>query len=182
MIVAVIQANCGCKGRSMPLGFKRTERSSYEQPRKSMRRLSDRGGQVGRLHSDDRRPAFDEALEEHDFEEALSMLDQSIPDGVACPSQIFILTDTDTGDGDMEEGIPMPISTKTICMRGGRSRTWSASGRRLERPQTIHSLDHLGMRRDEETKNQKVRKRITTCGEQREVRHTKSEHGKSPSF
>ena len=56
--------------------------------------------------SDDRRPAFIECLEDQDFEEALSMLDQSIPDGVACPSQIFILIDTDTGDPEMEEGVP----------------------------------------------------------------------------
>ena len=34
------------------------------------------------------------------------MLDQAIPDGVACPSQIFVLADTDTGDGELEEGVP----------------------------------------------------------------------------
>ena len=34
------------------------------------------------------------------------MLDQAIPDGVACPTQMFVLSDTDTGDGDLEEGIP----------------------------------------------------------------------------
>ena len=55
---------------------------------------------------DDRRPAFDNALREHDFEEALSMLDQAIPDGVACPSQIFVLSNTDTGDENMEEETP----------------------------------------------------------------------------
>ena len=56
--------------------------------------------------SEDQRPAFDNALREHDFEEALSMLDQAIPDDVASPSQIFVLSDTDTGDGDLEEGVP----------------------------------------------------------------------------
>jgi len=56
--------------------------------------------------SDDRRPAFNECLEDQDFEEALSMLDQAIPDGVACPSQIFILSDTDTGDPELQEDVP----------------------------------------------------------------------------
>ena len=42
---------------------------------------------------DDRRPAFDKCLREHDFDEALSMLDRAIPDGVASPSQIFVLSD-----------------------------------------------------------------------------------------
>ena len=56
--------------------------------------------------SDESSPAFDDALAEHDFEEARSLLDQAIPDGVACPSQIFILSDTDTGDGDLEAGCP----------------------------------------------------------------------------
>ena len=37
---------------------------------------------------------------------ALSMLDRAIPDDVASPSQIFALSATDTGDGEMEEGIP----------------------------------------------------------------------------
>lgn len=58
------------------------------------------------LLPDDRRPDFDAALEEHDFDEAIKLLDQSIPDGVASPSQIFVLSDTDTGDGDLEEGVP----------------------------------------------------------------------------
>ena len=55
---------------------------------------------------EDQRPAFNDALAEHDFEEALSMLDHTIPDDVASPSQIFALTDTDTGDPDLEEGVP----------------------------------------------------------------------------
>jgi hypothetical protein len=55
---------------------------------------------------DDRRSAFDDALAEHDFEEAVKLLDQAIPNGVACPSEIFILSDTDTGDPEMEEGVP----------------------------------------------------------------------------
>lgn len=55
---------------------------------------------------DDGRPAFNERLADHDFVEALSMLDQSIPDDVASPSEIFILTDTDTGDGELEEDVP----------------------------------------------------------------------------
>ena len=55
---------------------------------------------------EDNRHAFDEYLAEHDFEEAVKLLDQAIPTGVACPSEIFILGDTDTGDGDLEEGVP----------------------------------------------------------------------------
>jgi hypothetical protein len=51
------------------------------------------------------RPAFHDALEEHDFEAVIKVLDQAIPENVARPSQIFILSDTDTGDGDMEEGV-----------------------------------------------------------------------------
>ena len=34
------------------------------------------------------------------------MLDRAIPNGVACPTQIFVLGDTDTGDGDLEEAVP----------------------------------------------------------------------------
>jgi len=55
---------------------------------------------------DDRRSAFNDALADHDFEEALSMLDQAIPEDVASPSQIFVLSDTDTGDENMQEGTP----------------------------------------------------------------------------
>ena len=55
---------------------------------------------------DDRRHAFDETLVEHDFEKAVKLLDRTIPNGVACPTAIFILSDTDTGDGDLEEGVP----------------------------------------------------------------------------
>jgi len=58
------------------------------------------------LIPDDRRSAFNDALENHDFEEALSILDRAIPTGVACPTQIFALADTDTGDPEMEEGVP----------------------------------------------------------------------------
>ena len=55
---------------------------------------------------DDRRPAFNECLEDQDFEEALSMLDQFVPSDVARPSQIFALSDTDTGDAELEEDVP----------------------------------------------------------------------------
>jgi hypothetical protein len=55
---------------------------------------------------EDQRPAFDDALAEHDFDKAVKLLDQAIPDSVACPSEIFILSDTDTGDAEMEEGVP----------------------------------------------------------------------------
>ena len=58
------------------------------------------------LIPEDQRPAFNDALENLDFEEAIRLLDQAIPTGVACPSTIFILSDTDTGDGDLEEGVP----------------------------------------------------------------------------
>ena len=55
---------------------------------------------------DDRRPTFDECLENHDFEEAIKLLDQAIPTGVAGPSEIFVLSDTDTGDPELQEGVP----------------------------------------------------------------------------
>jgi hypothetical protein len=55
---------------------------------------------------DDQRVAFNECLEDQDFEEAVKLLDQFVPDGVACPSAIFVLSDTDTGDGELEEGVP----------------------------------------------------------------------------
>jgi hypothetical protein len=55
---------------------------------------------------DDQRPAFDECLGERDFDTALSMLDRAIPNGVACPTQIFILSETDTGDADLEQDTP----------------------------------------------------------------------------
>jgi hypothetical protein len=58
------------------------------------------------LIPEDQRPAFNECLEDQDFEEAVSMLDQFVPDGVASPSQIFVLSDTDTGDGELEEDVP----------------------------------------------------------------------------
>jgi hypothetical protein len=54
----------------------------------------------------DQRATFNQALAGHDFEEAVKLLDQVTPDGVASPSQIFVLGDTDTGDGEMEEGVP----------------------------------------------------------------------------
>ena len=38
---------------------------------------------------EDQRPAFHDALAEHDFEEAVKLLDQFIPDDVACPSADF---------------------------------------------------------------------------------------------
>lgn len=56
--------------------------------------------------SDDHRSVFHEALTKHDFDKALSLLDRAIPNGVACPTQIFILGDTDTGDGDLEQDTP----------------------------------------------------------------------------
>ena len=58
------------------------------------------------LIPEDRRPAFDDALAEHDFEAAVEVLDQFIPSGVARPSTIFILSDTDTGDPEMDEDVP----------------------------------------------------------------------------
>ena len=54
----------------------------------------------------DHRAAFNDSLTERDFEEAVNLLDQFVPNGVACPSSIFVLSDTDTGDGEMEEGVP----------------------------------------------------------------------------
>ena len=56
--------------------------------------------------SDNQRTSFNEWLAEHDFDKAVAMLDQAIPDDVACPTEIFVLSDTDTGDGDLEEGVP----------------------------------------------------------------------------
>jgi len=58
------------------------------------------------LIPEDQRPSFNDALANHDFEDAVELLDQSIPNGVACPSQIFILSDTDTGDPELQEGVP----------------------------------------------------------------------------
>jgi hypothetical protein len=58
------------------------------------------------LIPEDQRAVFNHALTEHDFEEAIKLLDQAIPDDVVSPSQIFVLSDTDTGDGEMEEGVP----------------------------------------------------------------------------
>ena len=55
---------------------------------------------------DDRRPAFDECLEDHDFDQALKLLDQAIPNDVARPTEILVLSDTDTGDGDLEQDTP----------------------------------------------------------------------------
>jgi hypothetical protein len=57
------------------------------------------------LIPDNHRTAFNNALTDHDFEQAVQLLDQFIANGVACPSSIFTLTDTDTGDDELEEGI-----------------------------------------------------------------------------
>ena len=58
------------------------------------------------LIPENQRATFNDALTERDFEQAVELLDQAIPDGVAGPSEIFVLSDTDTGDGEMEEGVP----------------------------------------------------------------------------
>jgi hypothetical protein len=58
------------------------------------------------LITEDRRAAFNDALTERDFEQAVELLDQAIPNGMACPSAIFVLSDTDTGDGELEEDVP----------------------------------------------------------------------------
>ena len=58
------------------------------------------------LIPEDQRATFNQALADHDFEEAVKLLAQAIPDGVAGPSEIFVLSDTDTGDGELEEGTP----------------------------------------------------------------------------
>jgi hypothetical protein len=58
------------------------------------------------LIPEDQRAAFNQALANHDFEQAVKLLDQFVPDDVACPSAIFVLSDTDTGDDDLEEGVP----------------------------------------------------------------------------
>jgi hypothetical protein len=52
------------------------------------------------------RQAFNGALTDRDFEQAITLLDQFIPNGTACPSSILVLSDTDTGDSEMEEGVP----------------------------------------------------------------------------
>ncbi len=56
--------------------------------------------------SDDQRTVFTDALAEHDFDKAVAILDQALPAGVACPTQVFVLGDTDTGDGDLEHDTP----------------------------------------------------------------------------
>ena len=86
------------------------------------------------LIPEDRRPTFNDALTERDFDKAVSMLDQAIPNDVARPSQIVALADTDTGDENMEEGTPMPISTRMTSTRNGRNRTLFASGKQSEKP------------------------------------------------
>jgi hypothetical protein len=58
------------------------------------------------LIPEDQRATFNQALANHDFDKAVSMLDQAVPTGVACPSAIFVLSDTDTGDENLEEGTP----------------------------------------------------------------------------
>ena len=58
------------------------------------------------LVPDAHRRGFHDALDEHDFDKALSILEESVPANSACPSQIFVLGDTDTGDGDLEQDIP----------------------------------------------------------------------------
>jgi hypothetical protein len=52
------------------------------------------------------RTAFNTALTDYDFETATTLLDQFVSDGVACPSSIFVLSDTDTGDPELEEDVP----------------------------------------------------------------------------
>lgn len=61
--------------------------------------------QLAILIPENHRTAFNNALANHDFEEAVKLLDQFVPDGTACPSSIFALTDTDTGDGELEEDV-----------------------------------------------------------------------------
>jgi hypothetical protein len=58
------------------------------------------------LLPDEQRVAFSNVLADHDFEEAVKLLNQYIPNGTACPSSIFTLSDTDTGDPDLEEDTP----------------------------------------------------------------------------
>jgi hypothetical protein len=58
------------------------------------------------LLPENHRTAFTDALTDHDFEEAVGLLDRFVPSDVACPSSIFTLTDTDTGDPDLEEDVP----------------------------------------------------------------------------
>jgi hypothetical protein len=58
------------------------------------------------LIPENHRTAFTDALTDHDFETAITLLDQFVSDVVACPSSIFILSDTDTGDDDLEEDTP----------------------------------------------------------------------------
>ena len=58
------------------------------------------------LIPEDQRAVFNDALANHDFEQAVKLLNQFVPDDVACPSAIFVLSDTDTGDGELEEGVP----------------------------------------------------------------------------
>lgn len=55
--------------------------------------------------SEEQRPAFDDALEDHDFDKARKLLEEAIPAGVACPTELFVLGDTDTGDGDLDQDV-----------------------------------------------------------------------------
>lgn len=58
------------------------------------------------LLPDNHRTTFIDALTDHDFEQAVQLLDQFAPKDVACPLSIFILSDTDTGDPELEEDVP----------------------------------------------------------------------------
>ena len=91
------------------------------------------------LMPEDQRASFNQALADHDFEQAVELLDQAIPDGVACPSQIFILSDTDTGDPELQEAFRMPSSTKTTCTRNGRNRTLLRLREAVGEAPTAHS-------------------------------------------
>jgi hypothetical protein len=58
------------------------------------------------LIPENHRTAFIDALANQDFEQAVNLLDRFVPNDVACPSSIFALSDTDTGDDDLEEDTP----------------------------------------------------------------------------
>ena len=58
--------------------------------------------------SADQRPSFDEAMEDHDFTKALQILHSAMPPAIASPSEIFILSDTDTGN-ELETDVPYAL-------------------------------------------------------------------------
>lgn len=44
-------------------------------------------------------------LDDCDYDEIRKLLEKAIPYNIPCPSSVFILSDVDTGDGELETGV-----------------------------------------------------------------------------